>query len=85
VLGFGFDKGVIGDTAVRELFFAQGEAHVARVMEDAARLGGVATGARWTFGCGVGRLVRRWRGASIGSSGRRLARDAPARAWELPG
>ncbi len=58
VLGLGFDKNVIGDTNVKDLFWAQGESHIATVMDDAAKLGSSGNGSALDFGCGVGRLLR---------------------------
>ncbi len=58
VLGRGFGCDDIQNEDVRDLFFGQGETHVAAVLDDAARLAPLKFGAALDFGCGVGRLLR---------------------------
>jgi len=58
VLGRGFDDDAMKSAEVRDLFFAQGEQHIAGVIADIEQLGCTRRGAALDFGCGVGRLVR---------------------------
>lgn len=57
VLGHESNSKAMSDPAVRERFFAQGEAHIAQVMDDLRRLASAPRGRALDFGCGVGRLL----------------------------
>jgi len=57
VLGQGSNTRAMSDPAVRERFFAQGEAHIVQVMDDLRRLAPAPRGKALDFGCGVGRLL----------------------------